>query len=212
MSQTTGDGDTPAKAKLIHKPTGDEVAHDLIWTIPNAITFARLLCIPVFLWLLFGREDRFLAALLFGALGATDWVDGYLARRLDQGSKLGKLLDPTVDRLLFLVGGMAMIIDGAVPLWFFVAVLTREILVSVAALFLAARGVTDLDVTWWGKTATFGMLFALPVFLATSGGEWFDLASFGRVLAWGIGVPSLILSWYTLAEYLPLARAALARK
>lgn len=212
MSQTTGGGDAPAKAKLIHKPTGDEVVHDLIWTIPNVITFVRLLCIPIFVWLLFGLESRFWAAILFGVLGATDWVDGYLARRLDQGSKLGKLLDPTVDRLLFLVGTVAMIIDGAVPLWFLVAVLVREVLVSLAALFLAARGVTDIDVTWWGKTATFGMLFALPLFLATGDGEWFDLASFGRVLAWGIGIPSLILSWYTLVEYLPLAKAALARR
>lgn len=72
-------------------------------TWPNLVTLVRLLCLPVFLWLLFSREQREAAAWLLGALGATDWVDGWLARRLDQRSEFGAVFDPAVDRLLFIV-------------------------------------------------------------------------------------------------------------
>ncbi|HEX7094282.1 MAG TPA: CDP-alcohol phosphatidyltransferase family protein, partial [Acidimicrobiales bacterium] len=109
-------------------------------TVPNAVTFVRLCCIPVFLVLLLGAERRFTAAVVLGALGATDWVDGQLARRLGQVSDLGKLLDPTVDRVLFLVGVTAMLADGSVPVWFAVLALVREGAVATGALVLAALG------------------------------------------------------------------------
>ena len=82
---------------------------------PDLITLIRLLCLPLFLYLLFGRDNRAAAAWLLGGLGATDWVDGYLARRLGQVSEFGKKFDPTVDRLLFIVAIVAIIIDGAGP-------------------------------------------------------------------------------------------------
>ena len=134
-----------------------------LWTIPNLITLIRLLCLPVFLWLLFSRENRRDAAWLLGILGATDWVDGFLARRLGQTSEFGKVFDPTVDRLLFLVGIVALIIDGSVPVWFAVAVGVREVLVG--GTMLTATVVLKMerfDVTWWGKCATFGLYFAFP--------------------------------------------------
>ncbi|HBM55678.1 MAG TPA: CDP-diacylglycerol--glycerol-3-phosphate 3-phosphatidyltransferase, partial [Acidimicrobiaceae bacterium] len=131
-----------------------------VWTVPNAISVARIACIPWFVWLLFAAEDRTAAALLLGALGATDWVDGWIARRFDQISEVGKVLDPTADRFLLLVAAPAMIIDGSVPTWFAVAALLREVLVGVAALVLAGFGARRIDVTWWGKTGTFALLFA----------------------------------------------------
>ncbi|MEA3056116.1 MAG: hypothetical protein QOD30_1548, partial [Actinomycetota bacterium] len=76
---------------------------DRVWTIPNVISVIRLLLIPVFVYLLFGRDNRAAAASLLAFLGATDWVDGYIARHFDQTSTLGKILDPTADRLLLLV-------------------------------------------------------------------------------------------------------------
>ena len=84
-----------------------------MWTVPNAISVLRIACIPWFVWLLFAAEDRTAAALLLGALGATDWVDGWIARRFDQVSEVGKVLDPTADRLLLVVAAPAMIIDGS---------------------------------------------------------------------------------------------------
>ena len=104
-------------------------AHQVL-TLPNLITLARLACLPVFLWLLFGKEDRAAAAALLAVLGITDWVDGYLARRLGQVSELGKILDPVADRLLFIVGAGGILIDGSVPTWFAVIVLVRETLVG----------------------------------------------------------------------------------
>ena len=90
---------------------------DRILTVPNLISAARLACIPWFLWLLFSSGDRWGAALLWGALGATDWVDGWWARRFNSVSKVGKLLDPITDRAVLLVGVMAVGIDGSVPWW-----------------------------------------------------------------------------------------------
>src|SRR5437867_2580219 len=107
-------------------------------TVPNAISVIRLLCAPLFLWLLFGAEDRVAAFVLLGVLGATDWVDGWIARRFDQGSVLGKVLDPVADRVLLLTAAVALTADGVVPTWVGVVVLVREALVSAATLALAA--------------------------------------------------------------------------
>jgi cardiolipin synthase (CMP-forming) len=179
-----------------------------IVTLPNLITVVRLSCLPVFLWLLFGEEDRAAAAWLLAALGATDWVDGYLARHMHQESELGKVLDPVADRLLFLVGAGGILVDGSVPIWFAVVVLVRETLVGVTTLVLAALGARRIDVTWFGKAGTFGLMIAFPLFLAShSDLSWADTAG---VLAWVAGIPGLALSLYAVALYVPLARRALA--
>ena len=94
-------------------------------TIPNVISLARLLCVPVFLWLLFGVERRVAAFVLLALLGATDWVDGWIARHFDQGSEVGKVLDPTADRVLLFAAVAALLVDGSVPLWVGVLVLVR---------------------------------------------------------------------------------------
>lgn len=203
-------GDRKKRADIIHKPTGDEVVHDLFWTVPNFVTFVRLLCIPLFVWLLFGAERRYAAAWLLAFLGATDWVDGYLARLLDQGSNFGRIFDPAVDRLMFIVGVISMIMDNSVAIWFAVLVLVREILVAGAALLLFARGERDIDVSWWGKSATFGLMVAFPLFLAShadvSGADWYGL------IGWIVGLPSLVLSWMSGLSYVPPALAAWRRK
>jgi len=176
-----------------------------LWTLPNLITLIRLLCLPLFLWLLFSRDNRRDAAWLLGVLGATDWVDGFLARRLGQTSEFGKVFDPTVDRLLFLVGIVALIIDGSVPLWFAIAVGVREVLVG--GTMLAATVLLKMerfDVTWWGKTATFLLMFAFPGFLMAE--STISIATFFEVAAWVLGLPGLVLSWYTALAYLPLVR------
>ena len=178
------------------------------FTIPNLISVIRLLCIPLFLYLLFALDDRVAAAWLLAALGATDWIDGWIARRFDQVSEIGKILDPTADRLMFLVAITAMMIDGSVPVWFGGAVLVRETAFAVAAVILGAMGARRIDVTWWGKTATFGLMVAFPLLLVGSA----DVtgADLWRALGWIVGIPSLVLSYYTISEYVPLAREALS--
>jgi cardiolipin synthase len=178
-----------------------------VLTLPNLITLARLACLPVFLWLLFGKENRAAAAALLAVLGITDWVDGFLARHLGQVSELGKILDPVADRLLFIVGAGGILIDGSVPTWFAVIVLVRETLVGGATLLLAALGARRIDVTWFGKAGTFGLMIAFPLFLAShSDLSWADTAG---VLAWIAGIPGLALSLYAAVLYVPIARRAL---
>jgi cardiolipin synthase len=185
-----------------------EPGSDRILTIPNLITVARLLCLPLFLWLLFVDENRVAAASLLGALGATDFVDGYIARHFNQASDLGKILDPVADRLLFFVGAGGILVDGSVPVWFAVAILVREALVAAATLGLAALGARRIDVTWYGKAGTFANMFAFPFFLASeSTVGWRDTA---WLLAWISAIPGLVLSWYAAALYVPIARRALA--
>jgi cardiolipin synthase len=169
----------------------------------------RLACIPVFLWLLFVEENRLAAGLLLGALGASDWVDGYIARHFNQVSELGKVLDPAADRLLFIVCVGAIIIDGSAPIVFSVLVVVREVLVGGSLLILTAFGMKRFDVSWWGKAGTFGLMFTFPIFLFAAAGDG-AFNDFCWVVAWLVGVPSLILSYYAAFSYIPVMRRALA--
>ncbi len=178
-----------------------------VMTWPNLVTLVRLLVIPVFVWLLFARDDRGSAAWVLAALGSTDWVDGWIARRFDQVSEFGKLFDPTVDRLLFLVAIPSLLIDGSVPVAVAVAALAREALVAVAALVLAGAGVQRFEVTWEGKTGAFLLMFAFPLFLGGSS----DLSYAGALtpLAWLFVIPGLGYSYYSLVfQYGRMARDA----
>jgi cardiolipin synthase (CMP-forming) len=178
-----------------------------ILTVPNAVTVARLLCIPLFVWLLFRRQDRGNASLLLGLLGSTDWVDGYIARRFDQGSTLGKVLDPAVDRILLGTAIISMFIDNSVPKWVFLVVIIRELIVSIGTLGLAAAGAKRVDVQWVGKAGTFGLMVAFPCFLA-SHSTW-SSREFWKVAAWAWLIPSVALSYYAAATYIPIGRKAL---
>ena len=178
-----------------------------VWTLPNLITVVRLGCIPWFLWLLVSQGDRMAAALLLGALGATDWVDGWIARRFGQVSEVGKVLDPTADRLLLVVALVAIVDDGSIPIWFAVIVLVREVLIGLTALLLLLVGVRRIDVTWMGKTGTFALLWAVPCFLA--GQSTVTAAWAFEAAAWIFGIPGLAISWLAAWGYVPVARLAI---
>ena len=178
-------------------------------TVPNLISVVRLCCLPLYLWLLFGRDSRVAAALLLGGLGATDWVDGWIARRFHQVSDIGKILDPTADRLLFLVGVGAMIVDGSVPAWFAWAVLAREALVSVVLVALSLAGMERFDVSWWGKAGTLCLMFSFPMFLMSAGVSG-AAATAWEAAAWAFGLPGLAFSYYAAYGYVPRMRASLA--
>jgi len=181
---------------------------DNAFTVPNLISILRLAAVPVFVWLLIGENRPLAAAALLGILGATDWVDGWIARRFNQVSELGKVLDPTADRIMFLVAVFTMIIDESVALWFGILTLVREGVVAIAALILGALGARALKVTWVGKTSSFGLMFAFPLFLlstAVDGGQ----STTYEVIAYVIGVPSLALHYIAAFGYIPLAITAL---
>jgi cardiolipin synthase (CMP-forming) len=182
-------------------------ADDRVLTVPNAISLGRLLCIPIFLWLLFGRDDRASAAWLLGALGATDWVDGYIARHFNQVSTIGKVLDPVADRVLLIVAAVSLILDGSAPTWLVVVVLIREAIVSIAVLALAVAGARRIDVQWAGKAGTLALMTSLPLFLISHSTVGWHRGA--ELVAWGFAIPGLVLAWYAAITYIPEARRAL---
>jgi cardiolipin synthase (CMP-forming) len=180
---------------------------DRVITVPNLLTLARLLCLPVFLWLLFVRENRAAAAVLLALLGATDWCDGYIARRFHQESNFGRLFDPTVDRILFLVAVTGILVDGSAPRWFCLLVLAREATVALVTVVLTSLGAEPVRVTWFGKAGTFLLMFAFPWFLASA--STLTTAWIFGWLAWLVGLPGLALSYYAALAYVPGWRANL---
>jgi cardiolipin synthase len=185
----------------------EEEGLDRILTAPNIITLLRLLCIPIFVWLVFGWPHQTAAAILLAVLGATDWVDGFVARRFHQVSTIGKVLDPAADRILVGTAVIVVIVHGAVPLWFGIATIVREVLVSVMVLALAALGASRIDVLWVGKAGTFGLMFAYPAFLLGHGNA--DWQSAVRVCAWIGGGIGLALAYFAATQYVAPALAAL---
>lgn len=178
-------------------------------TAPNLFTLLRLCCIPLFLYLLFGRDNRAGAAWLLGGLGATDWVDGWLARRFNQVSEFGKVFDPTADRLLFIVGITGIIIDGAAPLWFAWLVVAREVVVGVTmAVATLVFKMQRFDVAFLGKLATFLLMFAVPGFML--GASDFPGHNGFQIASWILGIPGLILSYWTAITYVPAIRSNIA--
>lgn len=189
---------------------GANGGEDRILTLPNAVTVIRLCLLPIFLVLIFRHRPAhwYAAAWVLAAMGSTDWVDGYLARRLGQVSTVGKILDPVADRLLLIGGAGAIVWVGAVPIWVAVVALGRELLVTVTVLALAAMGSRRIDVTWWGKAGAFGLMVAFPLFLCGHSTAWWHRPA--EVMAWIAFVPGMLFGLYSLWAYVPLAREALS--
>ena len=184
--------------------TGDQ----RIFTLPNVISLVRLGLIPVFVWLLLGRDDRRSAVYLLTALGATDWIDGWIARTFDQGSTVGKVIDPVADRVLLAAGIGAILIDGSVPRWLGILVIAREVTISIAVVAIAALGAKRIDVQWAGKAQTMGWMMVFPLFLASRCG--FSWSRWADDVAWVLAVPTLGFRLYASVTYVPIARRALA--
>lgn len=167
-------------------------------TIPNLVSGLRVLAVPYFWHVLLVQERVGLAAALIFVIGLTDWIDGYLARRLNQVSEFGKFLDPLADRLMIASALVAGLIAGLVPALIGWPLLARELIVGVGALALAIRRLGTLEVRWLGKLATFALYGAIPSFYLTSAGivPWL----FGPP-AWISGVFGLLLYWYVGFQY-----------
>ncbi len=192
-----------------HGLAGEEIpeGEERLLTAPNLITAVRLLCIPLYIWLLFGVENYLAAAGLLALLGATDWVDGYVARRFGQVSNFGKMFDPSVDRLLLIVGiGGIMLADLDIAYFYPFAwiVIIREIILSVVVGGSVLLGARRMDVTWIGKCGAFAMMVAFPAFLASAdssiaGTGWETLL---LVIAWAAGLPGLVCSMIAFVGYM----------
>ena len=166
----------------------DEVVHDRVLTVPNAITTLRLLGLPLFAWFLLGADRPAAAFWTLAAIASTDWVDGYVARRFDQVSRLGQLFDPLVDRALIATAGIVLVLAEIVPLWLILAILVRDAAVLGGALVLFG-GIPPIPVTRTGKFATACLLAGLPSFLIASI-DWVGATVFAwfAVLVTAVGV------------------------
>jgi cardiolipin synthase len=182
-------------------------ASDRIWTIPNVISFIRLLGVPLFLYLLLGPQHDVAAVIVLTLGGTTDWVDGYVARRMNSVSRLGELLDPFADRLYILATLVGFTMREVVPWWLTAALLSREVVLAVALLVLRRHGYGPPPVHYVGKTGTFLLLGAFPVLLLAEAVP--SVHTVASPIGWALAWWALGLYWAAAVLYLAQARALL---
>ncbi|MDM8085360.1 CDP-alcohol phosphatidyltransferase family protein [Cellulomonas cellasea] len=191
--------------------TGEAVAEkvavsDRVLTVPNVISLARLLLVPVFAVLIGAGEDGW-ALLVLAVSGASDWLDGVLARRLGQVSKLGQMLDPAADRLFILVTLVGLAWRDVVPWWLVLVLVLRDLLLLGLLAVLARFGYGPLPVHLAGKAGTFALLYAFPLLLLA---EWPDpIGSIALVLGWACAWWGVALYWFAGGLYVLQARRVL---
>lgn len=179
-----------------------EPLSDRVWTIPNLVSLVRLLCVPWFLWVLFGQDDPGRAGIIIGVVGATDWLDGTLARVLDQESELGRQLDPIADRLAIVAAVVGGAIWGVLPVLFVGPLIIRELGMAGLAMYLFLKKHATLQVRYIGKLATALVYISIPAFYLS-----FSYApQVLETLGWVIGVAGLVLYWYVAVQYVGDAR------
>jgi cardiolipin synthase (CMP-forming) len=162
------------------------VAADRVWTVPNALSVLRLAGVPVFLWLLLGPHADVAALILLAVSGFSDWADGVLARRWNQMSRLGALLDPAADRLYILATLVGLTLRDVIPAWLAIVIVGRDVLLGLTLPLLRRRGYGPPPVHYLGKAATLNLLYAFPLLLlATRDGTLADIA---RPIAWAFTV------------------------
>jgi cardiolipin synthase len=170
-----------------------------VLNIPNFLSFLRIALVPVFLWFLL--EEMFVSAITVLAIaGLTDFLDGYLARKLNQTTKLGKMLDPVADRLYIFATLLALSATGYVPWWLAGLVILRDVLMLISLPVLASVGHRSLPVHYLGKASTFALLYAFPLLLM---GKIFTEAAFIITpLAWAFALWGVALYWWSGFVYL----------
>ncbi len=168
--------------------------------VPNALSLLRLIGVPYFFWLIVAQEDYVRAIVVLLVSGFTDWLDGYVARKLNQQTRLGELLDPVVDRLYIACAVIALVMVGELPIGIVLILLSRDVFLAVLVALLKRKGFSGFPVHFIGKAATMNLLWAFPLVLLGT----FD-STLGRVahqvamafLIWG-----LALYWYAGMLYL----------
>jgi cardiolipin synthase (CMP-forming) len=181
---------------------------DRIVTWPNALSAARLAGVPVFLWLVLGPRTAtadLIAAGLLGLAGLSDWLDGKLARMLNQTSRLGQVLDPAADRLYIAATIIALAVRAIIPWWLFGLLVARELFVGLALVVLRQRtAYGTLQVSFVGKAATLCLMYAVPLlFLGAHGGTTAEVV---RVIGWAFAIWGTALYWWAALLYLTQVR------
>jgi cardiolipin synthase len=183
---------------------------DRVLTVPNALSILRLLGVPLFLWLLLGPHADGWAVAVIAVSGFTDWADGVLARRLNQQSQLGALLDPMADRLYILATLIGLVLRHIIPVWLVVLIVGRDVILGVALAVLRRYGYAPPGVHYLGKAATFCLLYAFPLLLL--GAHHWAVSDVARPIAWAFTLWGTGLYTYSglvyLAQVADLIRSA----
>jgi cardiolipin synthase len=177
---------------------------DRVVTVPNALSVARLVGVPLFLWLvLVPRADYWAVGVLVLA-GLSDWLDGKIARAWHQQSRFGEMLDPAADRLYIAATLVALAIRAIIPWWLLGLLVCRELVLGVALAVLRRRGYGPPQVNLVGKAATLCLLYAFPLlFLGSHTGA---LATIARVAGWAFAIWGTALYWWAAGLYLEQTR------
>jgi cardiolipin synthase len=181
---------------------------DRAFTIPNLISVVRLAGVPLFLWLVLGPEEDGWALAVLMLSGVSDWLDGFLARKLDQTTKLGQILDPVADRLYILAVVVGLAWRDVIPIWLAVLLPARDLLLWGLVPFLRARGYHALPVHFLGKAATFNLLYAFPLLLLGEGEG--VVAALADVFGWAFAIWGTGLYWWAGLLYAYQVRKLLA--
>ena len=186
---------TPMAGDTVH----DQTRRSRVWTVPNLLSMLRLAGVPVFLWLVLGPEADGIALGLLMVAGVTDFLDGYLARRLDQRSTIGEILDPVADRLYILAVVLGLALREIIPWWVAVMLPLRDLLLWGLVPILRTRGYSALPVHFLGKAATFNLLYAFPLLLLGEGDG--VLPTLAKVFGWAFAVWGIGLYWWAGVLY-----------
>ncbi len=179
-------------------------AEDRIWTVPNLLSFLRLLGVPVFLWLVLGPRADGWAIGILAVAGFTDWLDGKIARAFNQTSKLGRLIDPAADKLYVFATILALLLREVIPWWLVLVILARELFVAACFPVLRKHGYRALQVHFLGKAAMFNLMYAFPLlFLASHSGWYADIA---RIVGWAFALWGTGLYWWSGLLYVVQVR------
>jgi cardiolipin synthase len=170
-----------------------------VLTIPNSLTFLRFLGIPLFVWLALSLHADGWAIVVLAIGGATDYLDGKLARALNQVSKFGEIADPTIDRLYIAATLIVLFIRDAIPLWMILLLVLRDFAMAVLAGVLQIKGFPPLQVTYLGKAATFNLLYAFPFLLLALSQTWYGTVAF--ILGWAFALWGVALYLGTALSY-----------
>lgn len=170
-----------------------------VFTVPNILSMARLLGVPLFLWLIIGPHADGWAVLVLAVGGATDWLDGFLARRWNQVSRLGQMLDPVADRLYILAILVGLSWRGLTPWWLLAVLAARDVMLALLVPVLRTRGFSSLPVHFLGKMATFCLLYAFPLVLLGAGESQASLVA--RVVGWAFALWGTGLYWWAGVLY-----------
>ncbi|MBA2464117.1 MAG: CDP-alcohol phosphatidyltransferase family protein [Nocardioidaceae bacterium] len=177
-------------------------------TIPNIISFIRLAGVPLFLWLILVPEADGWALTVLMLSGVSDYLDGYLARRLDQASKLGEILDPVADRLYILATVVGLAVRDVIPWWLALLLPARDLFLWGLVPILRTRGYSSLPVHFLGKAATANLLYAFPLLLLGDGTGL--VPQLAKVFGWAFAIWGTCLYWWAGFLYAWQVRKLLA--